>query len=281
MNPSDQFRFSIDRGGTFTDIYAEVPGEPGHRVVKLLSEDPHHYEDAPREGIRRILEDVLGKPFPKVKFDTRRVQWVRMGTTVATNALLERKGARFALVISKGFRDLLKIGKQNRPHIFDLQIQKPGVLYETVIEVEERVRVFRENVASAGKNVVKGLDGGMFEILCAPDLERLKNQLMELREKGIDGLAIVLIHSYTFPDHERQIGNLAKELGFSHVALSSQVMPRIKIVDRGQTCCVDAYLTPGIQDYLDGFRSGFVASEMDLLFMQSDGGLIDADHFSG
>lgn len=281
MNPTDLFRFSIDRGGTFTDIYAEVPGKPGHRVVKLLSEDPDHYADAPREGIRRILEDVLKQPLPKEKFDTRRVQWVRMGTTVATNALLERKGARFALVISKGFRDLLNIGKQNRPHIFDLQIQKPGVLYETVFEVEERVRLVRGNDVAAGKNVVKGLDGETLEVLNTPDLDRLKKQLLQLRMKGIDGLTVVLMHSYTFPDHEQQIGNLAAELGFSHVALSSQVMPRIKIVDRGQTCCVDAYLTPGIQEYLNGFRSGFVSREMDLLFMQSDGGLVDADHFSG
>ena len=144
------FRFSIDRGGTFTDVYAEVPGEPGFRVVKLLSEDPQNYPDAPREGIRRILESVTGKHIPKASgggsttFSSENIEWIRMGTTVATNALLERKGARTVLVTTKGFRDLLQIGNQSRPKIFDLEIRKLDLLYEEVIEVDERVRIFRE-----------------------------------------------------------------------------------------------------------------------------------------
>ncbi|MDP7464229.1 MAG: hydantoinase/oxoprolinase N-terminal domain-containing protein, partial [SAR324 cluster bacterium] len=141
------FRFSIDRGGTFTDVYAEVPGESGFRVVKLLSEDPQNYPDAPREGIRRILEDVTGKPFPKQSFSAAAVEWIRMGTTVATNALLERKGARTALVITQGFRDLLQIGNQTRPKLFDLEIRKLDLLYEQVIEVEERVRLLQKKEA--------------------------------------------------------------------------------------------------------------------------------------
>ena len=133
MSDQHKFRFSIDRGGTFTDIYAEVPGEPGYRVIKLLSEDPQNYADAPREGIRRILENVTGQAFPKSGFDADQIEWIRMGTTVATNALLERKGARCALVVTRGYADILQIGNQDRPDIFDLEIHKPDLLYETMV----------------------------------------------------------------------------------------------------------------------------------------------------
>ena len=140
MHP-DRFRFSIDRGGTFTDVYAEVPGESGFRVAKLLSEDPDNYDDAPREGIRRILEDVTGQSFDPEGFDSDLIEWIRMGTTVATNALLERKGARTLLLITRGFGDLLQIGNQTRPDLFDLEIRKPELLYEKVHEIQERVRL--------------------------------------------------------------------------------------------------------------------------------------------
>ena len=145
MSDPAKFRFSVDRGGTFTDIYAEVPGEPGFRVIKLLSEDPQNYPDAPREGIRRILEEVTGKPVPKAQFDAGRIEWIRMGTTVATNALLERKGAPSALVVTRGFGDILQIGNQDRPKIFDLEIKKPELLYRQVIEADERLRILRED----------------------------------------------------------------------------------------------------------------------------------------
>ena len=147
-NPK-MFRFSIDRGGTFTDIYAEVPGEPGFRVLKLLSENPDRYDDAPLEGIRRILEEQGALVEGGV--DPSRIEWVRMGTTVATNALLERKGARTALLITKGFHDLLQIGKQNRPRIFDLEIKKPDLLYEKIVEVDERVRLAHQVPPDDGK----------------------------------------------------------------------------------------------------------------------------------
>jgi len=170
------FRFSIDRGGTFTDVYAEVPGEPGFRVVKLLSEDPQNYPDAPREGIRRILESVTGKHIPKASgggsttFSSENIEWIRMGTTVATNALLERKGARTVLVTTKGFRDLLQIGNQSRPKIFDLEIQKLDLLYEEVIEVDERVRIFRETVKGSSRNapssIVEATTGEKFADYC-------------------------------------------------------------------------------------------------------------------
>lgn len=281
MSHADKFRFSIDRGGTFTDIYAEVPGEPGFRVLKLLSENPDQYSDAPSEGIHRILGEVTGTPHPSDGFDTGRIEWIRMGTTVATNALLERKGAPTALVITKGFRDLLRIGKQNRPRIFDLEIKKPDLPYGAVVEVDERIRLGGRASPDPRYPQVQGVTGETVEILQAPDLVRIRPELEELLERGICSLAIVLMHSYIYPAHELEIGALAEELGFSHVSLSSQVMPRIKMVDRGQTCCVDAYLTPGIQDYLEGFRSRFKGGEPELFFMQSDGGLVRADSFKG
>ncbi len=274
------FRFSIDRGGTFTDVYAEVPGEPGFRVVKLLSEDPANYPDAPREGIRRILEDVTGEPFPPERFSAEAIDWIRMGTTVATNALLERKGARTALVITQGFGDLLQIGSQNRPRIFDLEIRKPELLHERVIELPERVRLKRPD--DSGPSVT-GVTGEEFIVLQPPELSGLQAALQQAREAGIEAVAVVLLHAYAFPDHEQQVGALARELGFTQVSLSHEVMPMVKMVPRGDTTMVDAYLTPHIQRYLDGFRAGFSDQLQDtrLLFMQSDGGLTDADRFKG
>ena len=173
MHP-ERFRFSIDRGGTFTDVYAEVPGETGFRVVKLLSEDPENYEDAPREGIRRILEDVTGQSFDPKGFDSDLIEWIRMGTTVATNALLERKGARTLLLITRGFGDLLQIGNQTRPKLFDLEIRKPELLYERVHEVNERIRLLGENEAPGSREVVKGTTGDDFLILEKPDLKEIE-----------------------------------------------------------------------------------------------------------
>ena len=197
-----KFRFSIDRGGTFTDIYAEVPGEPGFRVVKLLSEDPRNYADAPREGIRRILQDVTGVKLPSDDFDSDSIEWIRMGTTVATNALLERKGARCALVVTKGFGDILQIGNQDRPRIFDLEIRKPDLLYETVIEVDERLRIMKPGEAESKGRVVQGITGEKLEVLRSPDLKTLRPRLQEILNQGIKSLAVVFVHAYAWPDHE-------------------------------------------------------------------------------
>ena len=166
----ERFRFSIDRWGTFTDVYAEVPGETGFRVVKLLSEDPDNYEDAPREGIRRILEDVTGQSFDSKGFDSDLIEWIRMGTTVATNALLERKGARTLLLITHGFGDLLQIGNQTRPILFDLDIRKPELLYEQVHAVNEWIRLLGENEAPSSREVLEGTTGEDFLIVEKPDL---------------------------------------------------------------------------------------------------------------
>ncbi|KAH8964631.1 hypothetical protein BDL97_04G077400 [Sphagnum fallax] len=282
-----QFRFCIDRGGTFTDIYAEVPGEPGWRVVKLLSVDPTNYEDAPREGIRRILEEVTGEKIPRsAKLPTERIDWIRMGTTVATNALLERNGERTALCITKGFKDLLQIGNQARPKIFDLTVAKPSCLYEEVIEVDERVQLALSssgNCEVEGLHAVKGVSGEMVEVIKPLDEENLRPLLQGLLDKGITCLAVLFLHSYTFPEHEQRVEQLAKSLGFKQVSTSSSLVPMVRAVPRGLTATVDAYLTPVIREYLSGFLSGFDEGleKVGVSFMQSDGGLTPEHRFSG
>ena len=283
MAATPQFRFSIDRGGTFTDIYAEVPGEPGFKVIKLLSEDPANYADAPREGIRRVLSDCLGEEISPEAVPADAIDWIRMGTTVATNALLERKGARSALVITQGFGDLLQIGNQDRPRIFDLEISKPDLLYERVIEVPERLQSLAGSEAPEEVEVVIGISGERLAVLARPDMDRLQTQFEALLKDGIRSLAVVFAHAYAWPDHEEMVGALAREMGFTQVSLSSRVMPKVKLVARGDTTMVDAYLNPHIRDYLDSFKGGFSdgLANANLLFMQSDGGLAPAEGFSG
>lgn len=285
MSDPAKFRFSVDRGGTFTDVYAEVPGRPGFRVIKLLSEDPRNYPDAPREGIRRILEEVTGKPVSKALFDAGQIEWIRMGTTLATNALLERKGAPSALVVTRGFRDILQIGNQDRPHIFDLEIKKPELLYREVIEADERLRILRadEDAPAGEARIVKGINGDRLAVIRPLDTEAIRSDLKAVYDRGIRSLAVVLMHAYAWPDHELAIGRLAREMGFTQVSLSSRVMPRVKLVARGDTTMVDAYLNPHIRTYLDSFKCGFKDKlvHTGLLFMQSDGGLAGADGFTG
>jgi 5-oxoprolinase (ATP-hydrolysing) len=293
-----KFRFCIDRGGTFTDVYAEIPSPPYAMTLKLLSEDPTNYPNAPREGIRRVLEQVSGVPHPREKpLDTSRIEWIRMGTTVATNALLEREGARSVLVTTKGFGDLLSIGNQARPDIFDLKVRKSELLYEQVIEVDERVRVLSEEEADLAdkEKVVMGLTGESVEVMQALEEGNVRRALRAAHAKGINAVAVVLLHSYTYSAHEEKIGEIAKQEGFTQVSLSSKLTPMVRVVPRGHTACVDAYLTPKIQEYLDSFTSGFVEGGLALhggaeaitqgkamvSFMQSDGGLTPADKFSG
>ncbi|XP_073522528.1 5-oxoprolinase-like isoform X1 [Phyllobates terribilis] len=286
MGERQKFQFAIDRGGTFTDVFARCPGGKV-RVMKLLSEDPANYKDAPTEGIRRILEDETRCMYPRDQpLDTQQIEWIRMGTTVATNALLERKGERIALLITKGFRDLLHIGNQARPKIFDLEIRMPEVLYEEVIEVEERV-VLRQGGCQLPKHLSLktfiGSTGDTLEVWEPINLEKLRILLQGVLSRGIRSLAVVLMHSYAWSSHEHQIGELACSLGFTHVSLSSEVMPMIRMVPRGFTACADAYLTPCIQRYLDGFRSGFQnhLKDLQVLFMRSDGGLTPMHSFNG
>ncbi len=278
-----RIRFSIDRGGTFTDVYAEDSHTGEIHIEKLLSEDPLHYPDAPREGIRRILQ----KCFPAKSFGTTispgDIQWIRMGTTVATNALLERKGADTALVISKGFGDLLSIGDQTRPDLFDLKIIKPDLLYQTVLEIDERIRPLQENDDTDSLRILHGQSGEQFVVLKRPDTKCIRNKLQKIFQTGIRSIAVICMHAYSVYDHEQIIGKIAGEIGFSQISLSHQVIPHIKIVARGDTALVDAYLTPHIKNYLHSFQSGFTDTLQDcpLLFMQSAGGLTKASHFRG
>ncbi|XP_076766282.1 5-oxoprolinase isoform X2 [Xylocopa sonorina] len=279
-----KFEFAIDRGGTFTDVYARCPSGK-IRVMKLLSVDPTNYEDAPREGIRRILEQETGRRI-NGEIDGSLISWIRMGTTVATNALLERKGARMALLINEGMRDLLFIGNQARPNIFDLQVATPEVLYKRVVEVRCRVVPALPGVCrldSKQWRKVKGSTGEDLFVTRELDEEKLKRDLEDLRKDGIESLAVVLAHSYTFAGHEIRVGELARLFGFPQVSLSHEVMPMVRIVPRGFTACADAYLTPHIKQYLQGFSSGFKdkLKDVNVLFMQSDGGLTPMNSFNG
>ncbi|KAK7251784.1 hypothetical protein RIF29_35303 [Crotalaria pallida] len=283
-----KLRFCIDRGGTFTDVYAEIPGQHDGRVLKLLSVDPSNYDDAPVEGIRRILEEFTGQKIPRnSKIPTEKIEWIRMGTTVATNALLERKGERIAVCVTRGFRDLLQIGNQARPSIFDLTVSKPSNLYEEVVEVEERVQLVQakeeEENQGADSSLVKGISGELIRVVTPLNEEALKPILKTLLEKGISCLAVVLMHSYTFPQHEQQVEKLALSMGFRHVSISSALTPMVRAVPRGLTASVDAYLTPVIKEYLSGFISKFDegVGKLNVLFMQSDGGLAPESSFSG
>ncbi|KAJ3683150.1 hypothetical protein LUZ60_013377 [Juncus effusus] len=279
----EKFRFCIDRGGTFTDIYAEIPDQSDGFVLKLLSVDPSNYEDAPIEGIRRILEQFTGEKIPRsAKIPTKNIEWVRMGTTVATNALLERKGERIALCVTRGFRDLLQIGNQARPNIFDLTVLKPSNLYEEVIEVDERVELVTDG--ENGEDCVKGVSGELIRVTKSLHEKTLIPLLKGLLDKGISCLAVVLMHSYTYPNHENLVEKLALKMGFRHVSLSSSLTPMVRAVPRGLTASVDAYLTPVIKEYLFGFMSKFENDEgksVNVLFMQSDGGLAPESRFSG
>ncbi len=278
-------------------------------IIKLLSEDPSNYNDAPLEGIRRLLSKFQGKNIPRGEpLDTTKIESIRMGTTVATNALLERKGEKIAMVVTKGFRDCLAIGNQSRPRIFDLAISKPEVLYEKVVEIDERVTLedYAEDPerhtteaqtrgeASKNAELVKGLSGETIRILERPSEDKVKIQLQEIYDEGIKSIAVTLMHGYTYPDHEALIGRLAREIGFAHVSLSHELMPMIKLVPRATSACADAYLTPAIKKYISGFQAGFegglgtesVKQEKGSRgarceFMQSDGGLVDVDIFSG
>ena len=232
---SKGIQIAIDRGGTFTDVHAIVPGREDDIVLKLLSVDPQNYPDAPTEGIRRVLEKALDKPVPRGEpIDVSAVSSIRMGTTVATNALLERKGERSALLITKGFRDLLVIGNQARPDIFDLTVSKPGVLYEKVIEIDERVTLegFTEdperNVVDANSDpdLVVGLSKEVVRIMQKPDLGDVRQKIQSLYDEGFRSLSVCFMHSYTYPDHELSVAKIAEELGMS-VSISSVLQPMV------------------------------------------------------
>src|SRR5690242_10580555 len=220
------WQFWIDRGGTFTDVVARRPD--GALVThKLLSDNPERYQDAAIAGIRALLGLASAAPIPAGAIDA-----VKMGTTVATNALLERKGERTALVITRGFGDALRIAYQNRPKLFARHIVLPELLYERVVEVDERVTA----------------EG---EVLHAPDLERARHDMEAAFAAGIRSAAIVFLHGYRWTEHERQVAVLAREIGFTQVSVSHEVSPLMKMVGRGDTTVVDAYLSPILRRYVD------------------------------
>jgi 5-oxoprolinase (ATP-hydrolysing) len=225
VSTSGSWEFWIDRGGTFTDVIGRQP-DGALLTHKLLSENPEAYRDAAVHGIRHLLGLKAGEAIP-----SQRIAAVKMGTTVATNALLERKGDRTLLLITKGFRDALRIGYQARPKIFAKHIVKPDMLYERVVEVDERVRA----------------DGTVERAL---DLEVVRTELERAKQDGINAVAVVLMHAYRYSDHEQQVAKLARKLGFEQVSASHEVSPLIKLVGRGDTTVVDSYLSPILRRYV-------------------------------
>jgi 5-oxoprolinase (ATP-hydrolysing) len=248
------WQFWIDRGGTFTDIVAR---DPAGRLstLKLLSENPERYKDAAVAGIRQCLGLAAGAPIPPGPIEA-----VKMGTTVATNALLERKGERVLLLVNRGFADLLRIGNQARPRLFDLDVRLPELLHERAVEIGGRVAV----------------DGTELEAL---DEAGARDALRTAYQEGLRAVAILMMHAWAYPVHEERLGAIAREVGFTQISLSHRASPLPRIVPRGDTTVVDAYLSPILRRYVDQ-----VAAELPgvrLYFMQSSGGLTEAGHFQG
>jgi 5-oxoprolinase (ATP-hydrolysing) len=248
------WQFWIDRGGTFTDVVARRPD--GSLVThKLLSENPGRYRDAALEGIRQLLRIPHGGVIPVDKIEA-----VKMGTTVATNALLERKGERSVLFITRGFRDALRIAYQNRPRIFDRHIVLPEMLYSKVVEVSERV-------------------GARGDMVLPLNISETESSLRVAFQEGYRSIAIVFMHGYRFPDHESRVADMAQHIGFTQISVSHRASPLMKLVGRGDTTVVDAYLSPILRRYVDEVAGELAGVR--LLFMQSNGGLTDARRFQG
>ncbi|MDP4605683.1 MAG: 5-oxoprolinase, partial [Erythrobacter sp.] len=244
------WRFAVDRGGTFTDVVAMTPG--GDLVTeKLLSQNPGFYADAASEAVRRLMARYGEAPIAEL----------RIGTTVATNALLERKGEQLALAITRGFGDALRIGTQARPDIFARHIVLPEQLPARVVEIDERV----------------GVDG---EVLRRLDDAQVRQQFEALRADGFDAIAIILMHGWKYRDHEARLARIARDIGFTQVSVSHEVAPLIRLVPRGDTTVVDAYLSPVLRRYIDVLQASLPATGS-LRFMQSNGGLAEVGAFRG
>jgi 5-oxoprolinase (ATP-hydrolysing) len=249
-----RWQFWIDRGGTFTDVVARRP-DGSIAAHKLLSENPGRYGDAAIAGIRQAMRLRADQPIPADSIDA-----VKMGTTVATNALLERKGEPTVLFITRGFGDALRIAYQNRPRIFDRRIVLPEMLYGKVVEVEERV-------------------GARGEVVLPLNIKSTQQNLEASYAEGFRSIAIVLMHGYRFPAHEARVAELAEHAGFTQISVSHRVSPLMKLVGRGDTTVVDAYLSPILRRYVE--QVGGELAGVRLLFMQSSGGLTDAHRFQG
>ncbi|MEG3620014.1 hydantoinase B/oxoprolinase family protein [Magnetovibrio sp. PR-2] len=254
-----QWKFWIDRGGTFTDIAARSP-QGQIETLKLLSENPEQYPDAAVEGMRRLMGALDGSVRDGAALDGAQIEHVKMGTTVATNALLERKGERTVLVTTKGFGDALRIGYQNRPDLFAQNIVLPDLLHTLVIEADERLKA----------------DG---EVLTPLDEQSLRSELQSAFDAGFRSAAIVFMHGYRYVEHEQRARDIAKAIGFEQISLSHEASPLMKLVSRGDTTVVDAYLSPILRRYVEQVRSQVSGTR--LMFMQSNGGLTDATYFQG
>ncbi|SVB17607.1 uncharacterized protein METZ01_LOCUS170461, partial [marine metagenome] len=255
----NKWQFWLDRGGTFTDVIGK---SADGKIIscKLLSENPEQYKDAAIQGIRNLLSLSASDNIPM-----DRIESIKMGTTVATNALLEREGERTLLAITKGFGDILRIGYQQRPKIFAIDIQLPDMLYSEVIEIDERLDV--------NGNIIKELDTNH-------SIKQLKNAY----DKGYRSIAIVLLHGYRYQEHESKLKGIAESIGFEQISVSHEVSPLMKIVPRGDTTVVDAYLSPILRRYVNQVESALGRSGEEkgrLMFMQSNGGLTDARFFQG
>ena len=289
-------QIAIDRGGTFCDVIAKLKGHEDY-VFKLLSVDPLNYKDAPTEGIRRVLEHFNKTTISKdCKLKLDQIQSIRMGTTVATNALLERKGAKVLLVTTKGFKDVLVIGNQTRPDIFDLTAKKLGHLYHKVMEIDERVTIagFSEGggdklpideIGDKNEVITEGVTGDKVRVLKTPDYDLVEKELREIYENGeIKTIALSLLHSYAYPVHEAKIAEIAKTIGFN-ISVSHELQPMLGFVNRTSSTVADAYLSPVINEYVQnfgaGFEGGLEAFGNKLLFMQSNGGLCPWYKFTG
>ena len=249
-----KWQFWIDRGGTFTDIVAKSPA--GSLVtLKLLSENPERYEDAALQGIRELMGVNIGEPIPAAQIES-----IKMGTTVATNALLERKGERTVLVVTRGFRDQLRIGYQARPKLFVRKIELPELLHESVIEVNERI-------------------GAHGDIVIPLDVIAAQHELEAAFNRGIRAVAICLLHGYRYTQHELALQRIAQAIGFTQISVSHEVSPLMKFVSRGDTTVVDAYLSPVLRRYIARMQTAL--GPVPLQFMQSSGGLADASRFQG
>ena len=254
-----KWQFWIDRGGTFTDVIGRNP-KGKIATQKLLSENPKHYKDAAIQGIRDLLSIDRKESIPMHQIDS-----IKMGTTVATNALLERKGERTLLAITKGFADILRIGYQQRPKLFSLDIQLPDMIYSDIVEIDERVDI-------------KG------DVLIKLDLSNTKKILTEAFNEGFKSIAIVLLHGYRYQEHEIQISVIAKQIGFEQISVSHKISPLMKIIPRGDTTVVDAYLSPILRRYVNQVKAELGQTQQNfgkLMFMQSNGGLTDANYFQG
>ena len=253
------WKFFADRGGTFTDIVAITPD---NQIIthKLLSQNPERYDDAIVQGIR----DILGLSLQD-SLTSEQIEVIKIGTTVGTNALLERKGDRTVLVITKGFKDALQIGYQNRPDIFAREIILPELLYEKVIEIEERID-------AQGNELI------------ALNLEKIETDLTQVYQSGIHSCAIMFTHSYRYHEHEKQVAKIAEKIGFTQISVSHQVSPLMKLISRGDTTVVDAYISPILRRYVNQVSNQLnhnKESYIKIMFMQSNGGLTNANNFQG